>query len=201
MKRSGVYIIENTQNKKLYVGSSMDLKQRRDNHSTKLKHGGHINKHLQASYNKYGKDCFLFKIIEELDNPSKEFLLEREQYWIDKLTPEYNILKTAGSTLGFKHSKETKEKISNSTIGVKKSKEHSINISLGQKGRKLSEEHKQKLSESAKTRTLKCHVSPIEIDGIKYDSLKEASEITGIKYNTIQKRLKNSKFSNYRYLR
>jgi group I intron endonuclease len=32
--------------------------------------------------------------------------IEREQYYLDLHTPEYNILKVAGSLLGFKHSPE-----------------------------------------------------------------------------------------------
>lgn len=35
----------------------------------------------------------------------------REQYYIDSLNPEYNILKMAGSRLGHKHSEETKAKL------------------------------------------------------------------------------------------
>jgi group I intron endonuclease len=35
-------------------------------------------------------------------------ILEREQYYLDSLKPQYNILKVAGSPLGTKHSEETK---------------------------------------------------------------------------------------------
>lgn len=45
------------------------------------------------------------------------------------------------------------------------------------------------------------HHSIISIDGIIYNSLKEASEKTGIKYNTIQSRLKNPNFANYFYVK
>ena len=38
-------------------------------------------------------------------------LIKREQYYLNKLNPEYNILKIGGSSRGFKHSKETKIKI------------------------------------------------------------------------------------------
>lgn len=34
----------------------------------------------------------------------------REQYYLDLLKPKYNILKVAGSNLGFKHSKATLDK-------------------------------------------------------------------------------------------
>ena len=35
--------------------------------------------------------------------------VEREQYFLDLLKPEYNILNKAGSLLGFKHKAETLE--------------------------------------------------------------------------------------------
>jgi group I intron endonuclease len=47
-------------------------------------------------------------------------LIQREQYYIDLLNPEYNICKIAGSNLGFKHSEITKEKLSISKKGVKR---------------------------------------------------------------------------------
>ena len=51
-----------------------------------------------------------------------------EQYFLDLLKPEYNILLTAGSPLGYKHNDETKAKMSASKIGNKNA--------TGGKGRK-----------------------------------------------------------------
>jgi group I intron endonuclease len=42
----------------------------------------------------------------------KSEVISREQYYINQLKPEYNILPTAGSLLGFKHSEETIAKLS-----------------------------------------------------------------------------------------
>jgi group I intron endonuclease len=39
-------------------------------------------------------------------------LIEREQYYIDTLNPEYNILKVAGSLFGYKHTIESIQKMS-----------------------------------------------------------------------------------------
>lgn len=55
---------------------------------------------------KYGYSNFQLEILEYCE-PSN--CIDREQYYIDLLKPEYNILKTAGSKLGSKHSVE-KEK-------------------------------------------------------------------------------------------
>lgn len=53
---------------------------------------------------KYGYSSFKLDIIEYC-NP--DILIEREQYYLDHLKPEYNILKFAGSIKGFKHSEAT----------------------------------------------------------------------------------------------
>lgn len=58
---------------------------------------------------KYGYSNFSLDIIEYC-KPDK--LILREQYYIDLLNPEYNILKKEGSVLGFKHSEATKAKMS-----------------------------------------------------------------------------------------
>lgn len=44
--------------------------------------------------------------------------IEREQYYIDLYKPEYNILKLAGSRLGYTHTKETLAKLKNRKVSV-----------------------------------------------------------------------------------
>ena len=63
---------------------------------------------------KHGYANFSLDILEycEID-----ILIEREQYYLDSLKPEYNILKIANSRLGSKHSEATKIKISISNKG------------------------------------------------------------------------------------
>jgi group I intron endonuclease len=49
--------------------------------------------------------------LEILEYCDRDKCIEREQYYIDLLRPEYNILQTAGSRLGSQQSEETKAKI------------------------------------------------------------------------------------------
>jgi hypothetical protein len=44
-------------------------------------------------------------------------LLEKEQYYLDLLNPEFNILKTAGNSLGFKHTQESIKKMRKAQSG------------------------------------------------------------------------------------
>jgi group I intron endonuclease len=49
--------------------------------------------------------------LEILEYCKPEDAIKREQYYLDFFKPEYNILKKAGSTLGYKHTEETRLKM------------------------------------------------------------------------------------------
>lgn len=57
---------------------------------------------------KYGYSGFKLEILEYC---SESVVINREQYYIDLFKPEYNILKIAGSSLGYKHTEETLAKL------------------------------------------------------------------------------------------
>lgn len=61
---------------------------------------------------KNGYSSFSLYILEYCDGFAREDLIKREQYYIDLLKPEYNILKIAGSSLGYKHTEENLAKMS-----------------------------------------------------------------------------------------
>ena len=58
---------------------------------------------------KYGYAGFKLEILEFCP---VDVLMVREQYFIDQLQPEYNILKLSGSSLGYKHTEAAKKLIS-----------------------------------------------------------------------------------------
>lgn len=143
---SGIYKITNIINNKVYIGSAIKLKQRFYHHKYYLNKHKHKNKYLQLSWSKYGSDNFKFEIVEYCE---VNRLIEREQYWIDKLKCYdrkigYNINPIAGSSLGKPCSKETKLKISLANKGNKWSDEAKKKIT----GRKYSEEHRKRISEA-----------------------------------------------------
>ena len=107
MEKSGIYQIRNKVNSKSYIGSSTRLSKRWKRHLTDLKCNVHHSLALQRAFHKYGSDNFEFTILE---NCEESKLLDREQYYLNTLKPEYNICKTAGNCLGVTHSEETKQK-------------------------------------------------------------------------------------------
>lgn len=113
---TGIYKITNIINGKFYIGSTATLgfDKRWKSHINLLRTNKHQNAHLQNAWNKYGEKQFLFEIIEKCD---KSDCIVREQYFIDTLHPEYNILKTAGSVLGYRHTAKTKQLIGLSSKG------------------------------------------------------------------------------------
>nr|YP_009262078.1 GIY-YIG endonuclease [Chrysoporthe deuterocubensis]AMX22153.1 GIY-YIG endonuclease [Chrysoporthe deuterocubensis] len=68
---------------------------------------------------KYGYSKFKLDILEYCD--PKE-VAKREQYYMDHLDPEYNVLKTAYSSLGYKHTEKTLVKINSNLLKLNLSK-------------------------------------------------------------------------------
>lgn len=107
LKTTGVYKIENIVNGKIYIGSASSeggFYRRIKEHINTLVRKKHSNIYLQNSWNKHGDENFKFIILETCDS---EKCIEREQYYIDLLKPEYNICPTAGSSLGRKYNNGT----------------------------------------------------------------------------------------------
>ena len=114
---SGIYKITCTANGKFYIGSSNNFRVRWRTHLARLRRGVHVNIHLQNAFNKYGEIIFRFEIVEIVMPWS---ILDREQYWLDKLKPfnraiGFNMSCTANrpsSQKGKLKSKETRAKMS-----------------------------------------------------------------------------------------
>lgn len=200
----GIYLIQNKQNNKRYVGSAVNMCVRNSSHVSKLNKGGHVNKHLQSAWTKYGELEFEWSVLENIEyiedkKEMKRRLLDREQYWIDKLNPEYNILHTAGSNLGFHHSEKTKAQISASTKGVKKSEEHAKHIAEGQKGRPLRPGEYERLMKNLEPTRHTAHIVSIIADGQEFPSIKAAADKYHICYTTAQRRLLSKNFPTWKY--
>lgn len=144
--RKGIYQIRNIIDGKFYIGSSADIVKRWNEHRNRLNKSQHHSQYLQNAWNKYGKENFVFEIVEKAGD--KDLLLDREQHYIDTKRPQYNISRIAGSPLGVRRSSQTKEKLSKINKGKKLSEETKKKLSKANKGKILSKSHKKKISDS-----------------------------------------------------
>lgn len=120
----GVYIL--TLNDKHYIGSCkmLEYKTSRNgfyyrlySHIYKLLKGNHHSLKLQNAVNKYGINNINFDIIQTCDS---NITISIEQYWLnmlDTFRTGYNSCPTAKSNFGFKHSEESRLKMSRSKTG------------------------------------------------------------------------------------
>lgn len=163
-KTSGIYVIKCEKNGKIYVGSSVNLRERWNQHRRTLKSNSHSNKYLQRAWNKYGEKSFKYHVLEICD---KDRLNEREQHWLDVLAPYnpaigYNVAVDAeASARGIRQTPEHRAKISAANKGKKRDPEkirRGFKISPDQiekmaaakRGRKLSPETVEKMRQSNK---------------------------------------------------
>ena len=84
--KCGIYKILNTQNNKIYIGSSKNILQRWRNHIRELESNSHKNMFLQEDWNKYGSNQFVFEILEECSEEERYIV---EQNFLDDLFPYY----------------------------------------------------------------------------------------------------------------
>lgn len=207
---TNVYSITNIKNGKRYIGVSQQVEKRKRVHFWALKNGKHKNIKLTNAYQKYGAESFKFEIIETLENVTREFLLEREIYYINKYNSYkdgYNMsLGGDGSSL-YVISDETREKYRKNMIGNKHflgrkhTEETKRKIGDVHRGKVVSEATRKKLSEYSKKRKGelnpfygKKHTEETKAKlrktngkkcrcietGIVYDSVKECAEKMGI---------------------
>lgn len=152
---SGIYKIVCVPTGKVYIGSAVNILHRCQTHRSALRSNTHPNQYLQRAWNKYGEQSFDFLVVELILSP---FLVEREQYWIDRLRCSdtrrgFNLSPTAGSSLGVKHSAESRQKWSDMRRGKKRRSPSPESIrarSMLLTGRRHSEETRKKMSESHK---------------------------------------------------
>lgn len=117
---SGIYCIHNKINNYVYIGSAVNIRIRFNSHKSELEKNKHHSQYLQNSFNKHGGDNFNLYVLAKCP---PEYLIKLEQWFLDNVKPEYNIAKTAGSTLGIKQSQETIEKNRAAQLGRKWTKE------------------------------------------------------------------------------
>lgn len=165
-RTSGIYLVWNQLDGKVWVGQSRDLYQRYKSHLSDLRYGRN-SRYLQESWNEFGSKAFKFEPLMLCDTDELNFW---ENYFMSVFRSfdrefGFNIKKLAdgpGATSeqtkkrlseifkGRVVSAETRKKISDRCKNP--SEEVRKRISDGKKGKTLSLEHCQKLKEAQEKR-------------------------------------------------
>jgi group I intron endonuclease len=183
-KKSGVYRWVHIKSGKMYIGSSIDLGRRFSSYfSLKLIENQAKRSIIYKSLIKYGHLEFRLEILEFCNS---EDVIEREQFYLDALKPEYNILKIAGSRTGFKVLDETKAKIRAALTGRVLSESVKAKIKAARIGAKHSEATRAKLKEHLVTLNKKVLA---EKNGIKVTILDLETKVF-TEYSSIRKAAK-----------
>lgn len=220
--KAGVYCWTHLESGKKYVGSSIDLYRRfMQYYNIKYITRAAKSSLICRALLKYGYSSFKLEILEYCDPSS---IIEREQYYIDLLKPEYNILQVAGSLFGYKHtpeslekmreialnrSDETKSKLREAALGktYNHTEETKIKLRDAVLGKKHSEETKEKLRNIQSNRTkhpvsgFKIEVKDIETgQTFLYDSIRTAGKELNSNHNSLSYNLDNGKLFRGKYL-
>lgn len=190
---------------KFYVGSSTNLSKRLALYYSLI----YLTKQSKNSLIlrallKYGHSNFSLDILEYCEVNK---VIEREQYYIDTLKPEYNILQIAGSSYGYKHTEETLSKLKGrKVIGHKGHKHTAETIEKMRKShlnKILSAEHKKKISIAVKaavsefnitTKGIKVLVLNLETNIIEeYRSISSAAVALNTHKETVRRCIKANK--------
>lgn len=197
----GIYKIVSPKGR-VYIGESINIEKRRDQYKR-----GHYQKQwkLARSLEKYGWEAHAFEILEIC---SISELKERERYYqllfnsIQKglnlkLTGIHEVktqdslevgLNRSKGQMGRKQTEETKQKLSLIRKGKPKPIGFGDVIRKAKTGVKLTDQHRSNISNSHKKLCI--------IDGITYDSCKEAAIALNIPEGTLYHRLLSKKYSN-----
>jgi|DEB19_MinimDraft_3_1074340.scaffolds.fasta_scaffold56684_2 group I intron endonuclease len=219
----GIYKIINAVNNKFYVGSAVNFEKRKARHIWRLRRGDHINKRLQAAWNKYGEAAFVFAMVEEV--PGDADILQAENVWLKQHVGQvycYNIATDATApTRGwfgqknpmwgrtFKHTESAKAKIGAASKARTQSEEEKAKRRATMRGRELPATTRQKISASltgagnywyGKKRPdhgAKVSHPVVAIDPVgavtDYPSISALREALGVKPSTVNRALKSGK--------
>jgi hypothetical protein len=184
--KAGVYMWVNQINGNTYVGSSVNLPPRFLKYFNE-KALRNNNMLINLAIIKHGLDKFSLYILEYC---SPENVLQREQHYLDLYKPNYNTLKTAGSSLGYVHTEDTLAKMSSRIVS-----EATLDK---MRQRVQSKETREKIRVAIGI--------PVEVVDIHKEekriffSKKEAGEFLGIADTTVTRYIKSGKLFSDRYL-
>jgi group I intron endonuclease len=157
---AGIYEIRSKVDDKVYIGSSINVRNRLKSHCSYLRRGKHFNAHLQAAWEKHGADNFVLRLIV-VCAPKDLLLFEQsivDGYKANDPAHGYNKRVVVESMAGCKLSEEHKRKIAASVprgeahmyFGQRLSDAAYAEAAALKKANGLTSEHRAKISASGR---------------------------------------------------
>lgn len=151
-----IYSIVRKGTDKCYVGSTTRKQGRKKEHFRLLRAGKHHSSYLQNSWNKYGEEAFIFKVLAKCSESERK---ATEMLWIENSNSCYNMWRVVEGN--FTPSKATRRRLKESHKGLQPSPEARANhraamssievrtkLADAQRGKVLSTETRAKMSKS-----------------------------------------------------
>lgn len=107
-RRPGVYLIVCLPTGEAYVGGSVCVTRRFQQHRYELRRGDHHSTRLQTAWDCHGESAFSFGYLVKCEESD---VLRYEQHFIDVLKPEFNTEKLAGNSFGTKRTEAHKARL------------------------------------------------------------------------------------------
>lgn len=190
--KTGIYIITNDIDARIYIGSATSFKQRYATHRNKIMLNENCNPKLRNFANKYGIEHLTFSAVHAC---CKEDLLKVEQMYLDVFQPfddnGFNIVRKAGSPIGYKHTQEAKDKMKG-RLGPRWNEEQKKYFSEIKKGVERPQSVKTKLREYYSEVTKPVMVYNQDGFVAEYPSAMETAIQMGLTKNIIKNCLRNS---------
>lgn len=147
-----IYKVTNLINNKVYIGLTTRTFEERKKQHLREAINSNSKKYFHNALRKYGNDNFIWEIIDVAE--TQEELNEKEIYWISLFNSYgkqgYNQTRGGEGASGYKHSDESRKKMSKDRIGRTHSEDSKKMMSMSQKGRVHSKETKMKIGKSRK---------------------------------------------------
>lgn len=209
---SGIYLIRNTVNGKVYVGQAVNIRKRWNVHLHHLRRGTHANLPLKRAFKRYGEDAFSFEILEEVQRNRDALNCAEERFIAELRACEkgsgYNLTAKAGTNLGYKYSSESRARmsaaqkgrsvsvetralISQSLTGKIPTKQCLEKRSKAMKGRKYSSEHVEAIRKAHREK----NKTPLYEAFGKSQTIRDWSDEYGINKGTLSNRINRGEMS------
>lgn len=188
----GIYRIINKSNGKMYIGQSLNVETRLKQHLKSLKNGTHVNKHLQAAFDKYGEEGFCFEPFIECKPGELDYYEIEMISAFETQNPAHGYNIRSGGDSGGAFSEEAKKNMSAASFEKWKSKEYKDRMVEVHRGKPFQGGGIKKGTHCGSENANSHAVEIVELSKI-FASISECAEFLSVSVTAVSKAIKKNK--------